>query len=607
MSVSGWDFPELLKPVITLVERAGELLIQEWEREGGPRGLCDKADVDCEMELLLRDGLLGLWNADFWGEETGQSMTGDPFCWVVDPNDGTSDFLRGLPGSSISVALLHEQKPVLGVVYAPISPDRGRDCIAWAEGLPHLLRNGQPLVVDLSRRHFDNNSLVWLSAAASSKPLSNIALCQPGRFVAMPSIAYRLARVAAGDGDCAVSLVSLSAHDVAGGHALLRGAQGSLLNERGHELDYSDMDMVSLRCFGGAPAACRELVQRPWDEALRDRYHPERGKPGAGRFPNILRMQRAAGCLVGLLAGDNLGAQVEFMSAEEIAEKHREQPLQMVNGGTWGIIKGQPTDDGELALALARSLKQRGGYDHEHSAAALAAWAESNPFDIGMATRMALTGPQRYPELSTAEACAHSANGDSQANGALMRIAPIGIAAHGNPQQAANWARQHSTLTHPHSVCQEANAAFAAAIAIGIAGGSRQIMIDAALDALDHESGEAAALVEERIRAGVQGKRPDDYHHQMGWVLIAMQNAFYHLAAGHDIEQAIIETILQGGDTDTNACIVGALIGAVDGIQNLPTAWALAVQSARAYKGSRTRPVSYWPDDSIWLAKGLIC
>lgn len=607
MNSSSWEFPELLGPVVALVEQAGELLIQEWEREGGPRGLEDKAEVDSEIEWLLRDGLLNLWNADFWGEETGQSMTGAPFCWVVDPHDGTSDFLRGLPGSSISVALLHEQKPVLGVVYAPISPDRGRDCIAWAEGLPHLIRNGQPWAVDLSQRKLTKDSLVWLSASAASKPLKNIELCHPARFIAMPSIAYRLARAAAGDGDCAVSLVGLSAHDVAGGHALLRGARGSLLTQDGLELSYEDMWEVSRRCFGGAPEVCQTLMQRRWSDVLVAPRHPLRRKPGSQHFPSIARMQRAAGCLVGLLAGDNLGAQVEFMSASEIAEYCRKQPLQMEDGGVWNIHKGQPTDDGELALALARSLNEAARYDHEGIAEAFATWLASDPFDVGMATEQALSGPQRYPNMSMAQACAISANDDSQANGALMRVAPIGIAAHCNPQQAASWARQNAALTHPHAVCLEANAAFAAAIATAIGGGSRKVMSEAALSVLAHdERSESAAIVEQRILSGLQGFRPDDYQAQMGWVLIALQNAFYHLAAGHDVERAIIETIRQGGDTDTNACIVGALIGAVEGVQALPAPWSLAIQSARPNTGRRARPISYWPDDSIWLAQALL-
>ena len=348
--------PQLLGNVIARVEEAGQLLLDEWDRVGGPRGAGSSAEVDEEIEAQLREGLLELLDVDFWGEETQPSLTGLPYCWVVDPHVGTSDFLRGLPGTSISVALLHNGVPVLGVVYAPISPDRGRDCIAWAEGLPHLLRNGQPVLGDLRATQLSKDGLVWVSAAAARKPEVNSELCRPARFIAMPSIAYRLARVAAGDGICAVSLVELSAHDVAAGHALLRGAGGVLLREDGQPLSYADsLDSVSQRCFGGAAGVCQALVRRPWEQALRTPSTVARPR-GPRRYPAREQMQRAAGCLAGLFIGDNLGAQVEFMSAEEIASRCQQRPLLMEDGGVWNILAGQPTDDGELALALACSL-----------------------------------------------------------------------------------------------------------------------------------------------------------------------------------------------------------------------------------------------------------
>jgi fructose-1,6-bisphosphatase/inositol monophosphatase family enzyme len=265
------NLPQLLIPVIDVVESAGRLIEAEWTRAGGPRGHGDKAEVDVEIELILRQRLLALLACDFWGEETGHELTGNPFCWVVDPNDGTSDFLKGLKGSAVSVGLLHNNIPVLGVVYAPVIEDRGADCIAWAEGVPELLRNGQPVRVDLTYRQLTDAEHVMVSAAAVSKPQLNAELCAPGRFVAMPSIAYRLARVAAGDGLCAVSLYPVSAHDVVAGHALLRASGGTLVNQDGVEITYrtvAAMSAVSERCFGGAPQACETLLARDWQRLL---------------------------------------------------------------------------------------------------------------------------------------------------------------------------------------------------------------------------------------------------------------------------------------------------------------------------------------------------
>ncbi|WP_342244636.1 inositol monophosphatase family protein [Pseudomonas sp. OTU5201] len=268
------DLKSLLDQVVAQVFLAGTRLTAEWGRAEGPRGCGDKAPVDVEIEQQLREALLQLLPCDFWGEETGHVLTGHSRCWVIDPNDGTSDFLKGRKGSAISVGLLRNALPVLGVVHAPVTPDRGADCIAWAEGLPHLLRNGQPVVNDLSQQRLGDLAMVMVSAAAEAKPQVNAELCAPAQFHAMPSIAYRLARVAAGDAACAVSLYPVSAHDVVAGHALLRASGGVLLDQDGQPISYRterEMAVVSHRGFGGALQACQDLLGRDWNRVLGSR------------------------------------------------------------------------------------------------------------------------------------------------------------------------------------------------------------------------------------------------------------------------------------------------------------------------------------------------
>ena len=262
------NYVELLSAVTDLVIKAGALLAAEWVRPNGPRGRGDKADVDSEIEVALRHGLLGLLDCDFWGEETGVLLKGHVYCWVVDPNDGTTDFLLGHKGSAISVGLLYNSRPVLGVVYAPVTSDCGPDCLSWAEGCGGVIRNGRPVETRLDHLKLECGAQVLVSAAATKKLDINIELSAPAGVLPMPSIAYRLARVAAGDAVAACSLVPVSAHDVVGGHALLIGAGGVLLNQQGAPVTYDSKDQmatVSLRCFGGAADASRELVYRDWD------------------------------------------------------------------------------------------------------------------------------------------------------------------------------------------------------------------------------------------------------------------------------------------------------------------------------------------------------
>lgn len=269
--MTGRQLQELLPLVIAVVEKAGRLLFAEWHRPGGPRGEGDKAAIDAQIETELREKLLGLLDCDFWGEETGYVLSKKDCCWVVDPNDGTSDFLKGIKGSAISVGLLRNKLPVLGVVHAPVTEHGEPDTIAWASGDAHLLRNGIAIQPNLSTQVLSPQSVIMVSSAARRKPEINQQLCFPARFHPMPSIAYRLAKVAAGDGICGISLYPVSAHDVVAGHALLIGAFGVLVDESGAPIKYEDeasMLAVSSRCFGGAPLACAALMNRQWHKVF---------------------------------------------------------------------------------------------------------------------------------------------------------------------------------------------------------------------------------------------------------------------------------------------------------------------------------------------------
>lgn len=148
-------------------------------------------------------------------------------------------------------------------------------------------------------------------------------------------------------------------------------------------------------------------------------------------------LARAQGCLLGQLAGDALGSLVEFWEPEEIREVYPEGVRELADGGTWSTIAGQPTDDSEMALSLARMIVERDRYDPEEARQAYATWLDSGPFDCGSTVYSGLAGRP---------------NPDSQANGALMRISPLGIfGAYREPAQVAEWARQDAALTHPPS------------------------------------------------------------------------------------------------------------------------------------------------------------
>ncbi len=123
-----------------------------------------------------------------------------------------------------------------------------------------------------------------------------------------------------------------------------------------------------------------------------------------------MTIARAQGCLLGQLAGDALGSLVEFQTPEAIASMYPNGVRELIDGGTWNTIAGQPTDDSELALLLARMLVEKGTYNQDSVREAYLYWLHSSPFDCGMTIA---SGLRSIP------------NHDSQANGALMRISPL--------------------------------------------------------------------------------------------------------------------------------------------------------------------------------------
>jgi ADP-ribosyl-[dinitrogen reductase] hydrolase len=145
------------------------------------------------------------------------------------------------------------------------------------------------------------------------------------------------------------------------------------------------------------------------------------------------------------------------------------------------------------------------------------------------------------------------------------------------------------------------------AIATAIAAGSSaQDCYQAALNEARRSS--AAAPVAEALR-GAAERPPDDYQSHQGWVLIALQNAFYQLLHAPSLEDGIVRTVMAGGDTDTNAAIAGALLGAVHGRDAIPAPWLGSILSCRPLPKSGTshlRPVEFWPVDALRLAERLL-
>ena len=304
--------------------------------------------------------------------------------------------------------------------------------------------------------------------------------------------------------------------------------------------------------------------------------------------------ERARGCMMGQFVGDALGAMVEFKTPQDIRKLYPDGNVLMEDGGTWDTLAGQVTDDSEMALMLARSIVNEGIYDMPAVRKAYLEWYLSNPFDIGNQTERGLI---------------KNSNTSAESNGALMRVSPLGIYSAGQEDwKGIARAVQDAEITHPVAMCRQANAVMVLALRYII---ENDIDAWAAYDAIlsdvnKHKISDAVYMALD----AAQRERPADYIVNQGWVLTAFQNAFYQLLYAENFTDGLQDTIIQGGDTDTNAAIAGSLLGAYHGIDDIPSEWQTKVLNCAPDKNNDNvvypRPEFLWPNDILQLADKLL-
>jgi myo-inositol-1(or 4)-monophosphatase len=122
------DLASRLKLAHSLADEAGRLAVSFFEQRGSLevelKGLQDLVSrADREVEALIRAGIEKAFPQDsVLGEEAGGDVTES--VWCIDPIDGTTNFLRGLPHWAISIAFVHQNVPQLGVVWGPTLDER---------------------------------------------------------------------------------------------------------------------------------------------------------------------------------------------------------------------------------------------------------------------------------------------------------------------------------------------------------------------------------------------------------------------------------------------------------------------------------------------------
>ena len=307
--------------------------------------------------------------------------------------------------------------------------------------------------------------------------------------------------------------------------------------------------------------------------------------------------------MIGACVGDAAGAFLEHMSRRPSLEEV-EKALTFPGGGRVRVGPGQVTDDGELTLVLWSALRDKKPIDGPpiyEILCAYAKWWSSEPFDMGMTCSGAFELAQELVEgkgdIDTYLSAVMDSNSESEANGALMRCTPLAAWCFSDasvpPSMVALMGRVDAQLSHPNVVCQECNSLYLYACVLLLRGESATETYK--------KTGEfaMATCTSQKVLKWFFSDSQDitslKCTDNIGHVRWGFALAFYFLQNPEiTFEQAIRETLLKGGDTDTNAAIVGGLVGCY---QSVPEAWQEAVLAFRAdgSRGGHVRPAWVWP------------
>ena len=197
---------------------------------------------DLEVNKILSKKILSLTpNIPIVSEETSENKSKDNLenFWLIDPIDGTYDYINDLDEFTINAGLIIQKKPVAGLIYAPA---KNRMFYSYGDDFSFELINGEPIKLDNSK-NFDKNEIKFVSYSNKIKPEINeiYKKLNVKKYVRMKS-SLKFCVIAAGEYDGYVAEPRASEWDIAAGHAILKHSGGSVTDFNGQEILYGKKD-----------------------------------------------------------------------------------------------------------------------------------------------------------------------------------------------------------------------------------------------------------------------------------------------------------------------------------------------------------------------------
>ncbi|MDE0231929.1 MAG: ADP-ribosylglycohydrolase family protein [bacterium] len=267
---------------------------------------------------------------------------------------------------------------------------------------------------------------------------------------------------------------------------------------------------------------------------------------------------RIAGGLLGVAAGDALGATLEFMSPAQIKRRHGVH-REITGGGPFCWRPGQGTDDTDLTWAVLAAYLD-GPFTLERAAANMLDWYRSGPPDIGGATSEALGRLQATGDPRTSGATRESSCG----NGSLMRCIPTALA-RADPGVRRRELAEVSAITHAHLQCTDSCRAYGEIVNALLEGAAAHDALAAARALRLHPKVREALDIDPRL--------PVDRLRTSGYVIHSLGCAVWAIQQDTGFEEVIVALVNRGDDADTTGAIAGGLVGVLWGLEAVPSRW----------------------------------